>query len=137
MTCERGWLDVRITLAPTMPPRVQLLNVQSIMPPDAEMTRVVDLVVLLLRGWDAKTVESLAAPGLDVERLRRQLAAAASWGACTSGETTAGDGSRNSTVRLNCERGALAARVSLDPSTHRLTNLELVPVTTAEQRCVP
>jgi CubicO group peptidase (beta-lactamase class C family) len=137
MTCERGWLDVRITLAPTMPPRVQSLNVQSIMPPDAEMTKVFESIALLFRGWDAKTVESLAAPGLDVERMRRQFAAAASWGACTRGETTAGDGSRNSTVRLNCERGALAARVSLDPSTPRLTNLDLVPVTSAEQRCVP
>ncbi len=32
MTCERGWLDVALTLAPTAPPRVQFINVQSISP---------------------------------------------------------------------------------------------------------
>src|SRR6266850_2407780 len=39
MRCDRGWLDVSITLAPTNPPRVQLVNVQSTLPPDPEMTQ--------------------------------------------------------------------------------------------------
>src|SRR5882762_3796450 len=43
MKCERGWLDVSITLAPTNPPRVQLINVQSTLPPDPEMTNAVAL----------------------------------------------------------------------------------------------
>jgi hypothetical protein len=135
MTCERGWLDVTITLAPTNPPRVQSLNVQSTLPPDPEVTKAVASVAKLVGGWDAKALESLAAPGFDVEKLRRQLAAMSSWGSCKVGETTGGDGSRNSTVRFTCERGVVAARLSLDPETHRLTNLDLVP--TRDQRCVP
>ena len=31
--CDRGWLDVGITLAPTMPARVQQLDVRGVMPP--------------------------------------------------------------------------------------------------------
>ena len=135
MTCDRGWLDINITLAPTNPPRVQLLNVQSTLPPDAEMTKAIESIAKLIGGSDAKALETLAAPGLDVEKVRRQIAAMSSWGACKAGETIGGDGSRNSAVRLTCERGAVAARLSLDLATHRLTNLDLVP--TREQRCVP
>jgi hypothetical protein len=86
-------------------------------------------------GWDAKTLESFAAPGLDVEKVPNQIGAMSSWGTCKVGETAGGDGSRNSTVRFACERGTVAARLSLDPTTHRLTNLDLVP--TRDQRCLP
>ena len=51
------------------------------------------------------------------------------------GEAVAGDGSSESTVKLSCESGTLSVSVSLDPNTHRLTNLELAP--TRDQRCVP
>ena len=135
MMCERGWLEVNITLAPTNPPRVQSLSVQSVRPPDAEMTRVLDAIVRLIGAWDAKTVEALAAPNLDVERVRRQINAASSWGGCKLGETVGGDGSRNSTVRLVCERGTISARLALNPTTHRLASLDLAPA--RGQRCVP
>ena len=135
MTCDRGWLDVSITLAPTTPPRVQLINIQPTLPPDTEMTQAIASVVRLIRGWDAQTVESLAAPTLDTEKMRRQIGAMSSWGACKLGDPVGGDGGRNSTVRLMCERGIVSARLSLDPATHRLTSLDLTP--TRDQRCVP
>jgi len=135
MMCERGSLDVNITLAPTNPPRVQSLSVQSVRPPDAEMTKVVDAILRLTGEWDPRTVEALAAPNLDVERMRRQMNAASSWGACKLGETVGGDGSRNGTVRLVCERGTISARLALNPTTHRLTSLDLTPA--REQRCAP
>ncbi len=99
------------------------------------MTKAVEAVMRLIGGWDAKTYEAVAAPTLDVERVRRQLTAAAAWGACQPGEALGGDGTRNSTVRLTCERGPIAARIALDPATHRLTSLDLMP--TRDQRCVP
>lgn len=80
MKCEKGWLDVAITLAPTMPPRVQYLRVQSVIPPGDEMTKAIDVTRRLMSEWDAKTAASLAAPALDVKRLRRQVAAASDWG---------------------------------------------------------
>lgn len=135
MTCDRGWLNVNITLAPTNPPRVQLINIQPVLPPDAEMTQAIAAVAKLIGGWDAKAIETLAAPGLDVDKARRQIAAMSSWGACTLSDPVGGDGSRNSTVRLSCERGTVAARLSMDPTTHRLTSLDLAP--TRDQRCVP
>ena len=134
MMCDRGWLDVFITLAPTMPPKVQLININAVMPPDAEMTKVAETIGKLLVTWDAETVKAIAAPGLDVERMRRQVTAAAAWGSCKVGEPLSSNGTRNSAIRLVCEKGPIAARIALDPS-HKLTSLDLVPL--REQRCVP
>lgn len=135
MMCDRGWLNVFITLAPTMPPKIQLININPVLPPDAEMTRTAETIVKLLGAWDAKVVEAIAAPGFDVERMRRQLAAAAAWGSCKVGEPLSGNGTRNSAIRLTCENGPLAARIGLDANTRKLTSLDLVPL--REQRCVP
>ena len=135
MMCDRGWLNVFITLAPTMPPKVQLININPVMPPDAEMTKTAETIGKLLAAWDAKVVEPIAAPGFDVERMRRQFAAATAWGSCKVGETLSGNGTRNSTIRLTCDNGPLQARIALDPNTRKLTNLDLVPM--REQRCVP
>ena len=135
MMCDRGWLDVFITLAPTMPPKVQLININPVMPPDAEMTKTAETIVKLLSAWDAKTIEAIAAPGFDIERMRRQVAAAAAWGTCKVSEPLSGNGTRNSAIRLVCDNGPIAARIALDPNTHKLTNLDLVPL--REQRCVP
>lgn len=135
MPCERGWLDVNITLAPTMPPLVQFINVQSILPPDAGMTKTFDAIMKLMSAWDAKTAETFAAPGFDLEKLRRQISASSDWGTCKLGETISGDGKRESAVKLTCERGNLLARISVDPETNRVKTIDLVP--TREQRCVP
>ena len=135
LMCERGWLEVGITLAPTMPPKVQLINIAPILPPDAEMTKTIETLGKLLVAFDADVVKSIAAPSLDVERMRRQFAAAAAWGSCRTGETLSGNGTRNSTVRLVCDKGPMAARVALDPNTRKLTSVDLFPL--REQKCVP
>jgi hypothetical protein len=135
MQCERGWLDVGITLAPTMPPRVQLLNVQSVIPPGEVMTKTLDNVLRLLNKWDDNKARSIAAPGLDVERMQRQIQAASAWGRCQVGEAVSGDGIRDSVVKLSCDRGTLLARFGLDPETRRLSSFNLVP--SRDQRCVP
>ena len=135
MMCERGWLEVGITLAPTMPPKVQFINIAPVLPPDAEMTKTIETIGKLFGGWDAKVVESIAAPTLDAVRLRRQFAAAVPWGNCKVGETLSGSGTRTSTVRLVCDRGSMAMRVSVDPNTRKVTSVDLIP--TREQRCMP
>lgn len=135
MECERGWLDVGITLAPTMPPKIQQIDIAPVMPPDAEMTKTIDAVGKLLGGWDQKLVETIATPALDVQRMRSQFASASAWGSCKVGETLSGNGTRSSTVRLVCEKGPMAARVTVDPNTHKLTGVDLIPL--REQTCVP
>jgi CubicO group peptidase (beta-lactamase class C family) len=135
MMCDRGWLDVFVTLAPTTQPKVQAIGITPVLPPDAEMTKVVESIVKLLGSWDQKTLEAIAGKDLNVEKVRRQVTAAAAWGACKIGEPLGGNGTRNSVIRLTCDGGPLVARIALDPETHKLANLDLVPL--REQRCVP
>ena len=105
------------------------------MPPSAEMNKVTESVVRLLGSWDAKGAEALAAPGLDLERMRRQLAAANAWGECKAGEALSGDGRGDSLIRLNCANGRLGVRLSLDTATHRLKSIDLLA--SRLDRCVP
>ena len=135
MPCDKGWLEVRITLAPTMPPRVQYLNVQGVSPPVADTGVMLNKILQLLAKWDGEKAKSIVAPGFDIERLKRKLSAAAPWGTCKLGDAVAGDGSRESTVKLECDRGIMTAQVSLEGSSHRLKNLDLAPA--RGQRCVP
>jgi CubicO group peptidase (beta-lactamase class C family) len=136
MTCERGWLDVAMTLAPTEPPRIQSLNIRSVLPPDEMMVRNIDSMARLAKSWDAAAAEQLVGPGIDGERMRRQLAAVATqWGDCKVGEVVSGDGTKSAAVRLTCDRGDVIARLAVDPATHRLTSLDLVPA--RDKPCVP
>lgn len=136
MTCEQGWLNVSVTLAPTQPPRVQFLQVRSILPPDERMAKVVRVVSQLGSTWDNATATSLVAPDFDLARLRRQFAILSDqWGTCKAGEVVAGDGSRESEVKLSCDRGTVTAKIVLDSATHQLTRLDLTP--TSERTCVP
>jgi hypothetical protein len=110
MKCERGWLRVSITLAPTSPPRVQYLQVHSVLPPGTAMQAA-------------------------MEGARDRIAKEAdAWGSCTLGEPIGGDGVHISSVRLNCEKGNLVALFRLDES-GALRQLTLSP--TNEQTCVP
>lgn len=135
MPCERGWLNVAVTLAPTAPPRVQSLSVRGVIPPGEGMTKAVESVLRLMGNWDAKEAEALLAPGANAEQIRRHVAASSAWGACKVRDHLGGDGARDSTVRLTCERGTLIALLSLDPDTRRLKELDLLP--TRAERCVP
>mgnify|MGYP003290928981 CR=1 FL=1 len=135
MKCERGWLDLGITLAPTTPPLVQFMGVQPTLPPDQNLTKTFEILMRLLQAWEPKTAKSLVAPGFDLEKMRRQFAAASSWGACKLGDAVGGDGKLESSVKLMCDRGNLFARVALDAETNRLKNLDLLP--TRDQRCIP
>ena len=135
MTCERGWLNVSITLAPTQPPLVQYLDVRGVMPPGADLQRAIDTVLALQREWNTDRATALLAPGVDVEPVQRQLALARMQaGACTQGETLAGDGTR-ALFTLKCDRAELAADVVLDAASGRATLVRVMPG--RSQACVP
>ena len=128
-------LPASASAKPTTQPKVQAIGVTPVLPPDAEMTKVAESIVKLIAAWDQKLLEGIAAPGLNVEKVRRQITAAAAWGHCKIGEPLSGNGTRNSAIRLTCDGGPLVARIALDATTPKLTNVDLVPL--REQRCVP
>jgi CubicO group peptidase (beta-lactamase class C family) len=98
LVCDRGAIRIAITLAPTMPPRVQHLATTSALPLSESLARAAD---------------GLAMP--------------AAWGRCTRGEVLRGDGETTSVVRFNCERGRLDTDIALDKESGRLLSAKLSP----------
>jgi len=135
MTCDRGSLRVGITLAPTMPPRVQSLSVTSIKPPTGRLSEVVARLVSMVGHPDEAALGSMLGPSVDVRAAAARLAAASAWGACAIGEVLDGDGSSTAGVRLTCARGALVLRLSLDEQTGRIARLSIAPA--GDATCVP
>jgi CubicO group peptidase (beta-lactamase class C family) len=98
LACDRGAIRIAITLAPTMPPRVQHLATISALPLSESLARAAD---------------GLATP--------------AAWGRCTRGEVLRGDGETTSVVRFDCERGRLDADLAFDKKNGRLSSAKLSP----------
>jgi CubicO group peptidase (beta-lactamase class C family) len=105
MSCERGWLDVDLTLAPTRPPRVQHLKVTRGKPLAAGMQESVSSVLeAMTRGPRDLTL------GAELARdsIGTLLAEARErYGSCRIEAPQEGDGETHARVRLECDRGAL------------------------------
>ncbi len=112
MTCDKGWLDVDLTLAPTQPPRVQQLDVAGGRPLSDDMRRAVDAIVAsIVRGNQGLRL----APGVNAAALGALLEnARLRYGTCRAGEPLRGDGSTRTFVKLDCDRGAAEMLVSLE-----------------------
>ena len=67
----------------------------------------------LARAWTEEAANALLAPSADRARLRGQLEAAGRlYGACRPGHVLGGDGSTQTRVRLECDRGAVVASLA-------------------------
>jgi CubicO group peptidase (beta-lactamase class C family) len=132
MPCDRGWLDVSITLAPTMPPTVQFWSIKSVLPPSAVLTSAASAVAGLVSEWDDARAGTLVTSVVDLPRLRRQAnLVRAQFGACRAGEHVDGDGSSRATVQFTCDGGAVMSSITIDPASGRVTLVALSPVTEA------
>ncbi len=101
MPCERGWVDVIFTLAPTMPPKLQYLRFAPAKPLDERLKAA------------AERLASLKDP--EDDGLRRRIEAVRqSYGSCRLGETIGGDGKTAAMVRLDCDRGTVDVRLRID-----------------------
>ncbi len=135
MNCERGFVDVTFTLAPTLPPRLQHLRFSRTKPMNEGMRSAAERLAGLVSSFSAEALAGFAADSLDATRLAADLTALRSdYGECRLGETLGGDGAGVATVRLECERGAVAAELRLDAQA-RMSGVSFrAPL---EARCVP
>ncbi len=131
LSCERGQVRVNITLAPTLPPGIQLLETSSVLPPGPGFTRVADLILGSINRGErlSESVVSLSAP----PDVAGQLEASRAYGTCAGGELVSGGG-ESGTLRLKCERGTLDVRLAVDAA-GLLTGLRISPA--AGEVCVP
>jgi CubicO group peptidase (beta-lactamase class C family) len=109
--CDRGWLHVTFTLAPTMPPRVQYLTIVEGLPLSAALDAKVRTLTSAIGAAGAR-LDALLAPSLDRAAIARQLSALGNThGRCTVAEVVSGDGAIAARIRLACDRGQVDAVV--------------------------
>jgi CubicO group peptidase (beta-lactamase class C family) len=135
MPCERGSVRVAITLAPTMPPRVQFLSAASIMPLDSRLAGWAASIAEMISTREVERLTDMLAASVDTDQIRAQVLASSSWGACRVGPVRDGDGVLSATVRLNCTRGNLDLSLAVDDRAGRVSRLRLVPASGGT--CVP
>ena len=134
LACQRGTVRFTLTLAPTMPPRIQHLEAASALPISPRLASAAGrLAAAIADSPDAPS--ELLAPGAEGAASSGTLTAAAAWGRCRVGDVQSGDGEKEATVRFRCDKGELDASVTLSDDGQRLKSFRLSPVT--GQACVP
>ncbi len=135
MTCDRGSLRVALTLAPTMPPKVQLLEIT----PVGQLPPAVDGAVKAIAGMvgapDRDLLADLLVAGADADAMARQLQAASAWGSCKAGDVLSGGSDRGARVRLACSRGGLDLTIDVEPANGKVRRFALAP--SGNGPCVP
>jgi hypothetical protein len=135
LTCDRGFLRVAITLAPTEPPLVQSWEVTPVGPLPPSVGAAVKAIAGLIGAPDRSTLTALLDAGADAGAAARQMQAASAWGSCKPDEVLSASGERGARVRLACSNGRLDLTLDVDPSTAKVRRLLLAPSATGT--CVP
>jgi CubicO group peptidase (beta-lactamase class C family) len=125
---ERGHVDLAITLAPTVPPLVQTLSVESVLPPSGVLAPLAASAARLASEPDADALGELLASGTDAaEALRGLRVAAALYGPFGAAAAVGGDGETSSTLLLPSPRGAVELELELAEGGDGLARLVLRP----------
>jgi hypothetical protein len=125
---DRGHVDLEITLAPTVPPLVQTLDVDSVLPPTGMLATLATAAADVARDPRLEALAALLAPGVDAEEaLRGFQVAAALYSPFGDPEPVAGDGEKTTTLRLPSDRGAVDLELELDDDSGRLARVVLSP----------
>jgi len=134
LACERGTVRVTVTLAPTEPPRLQLLETTSMLPASEKLRAAATRLASAIGGAPDRVLSTLVALGADSAQTAKGVSAATAWGACRVGEVQSGGGNE-ATLRFHCDKGDLDARLALDDASGKLKTVTLIPAPTAT--CVP
>ncbi|MCS6825974.1 MAG: beta-lactamase family protein [Caldilinea sp.] len=126
MRGERGWCNVWVTLAPTVPPRVQYLTVESVLPPNETMQKTLEQLLEVIAAPTMRRISRLAASGVDRRALLDHLRLAnLLYGPCSLEAIVGGDGVERTAAQLHSPRGRLEAELVIEPRTGKVRSLEL------------
>lgn len=93
MTGERGWCRFGLTMSPTVPPRIQELEIESTLPPSAALQNAAEKVAALVAQPTRRALTGLCAANSDLTPLWDQVRLAnLLCGSGALGEVTGGDG---------------------------------------------
>ena len=135
MTCDRGSLRVAITLAPTMPPRVQFWEIAPVGQLPPAIAAAVKAITGMIGTPARPPLAGLLDPSVDADAASTHLHAASAWGSCAVDDVLSGGSDRGARVRLACSRGKLTLTVEVDPAGGKVRRFTLAP--SAAGACVP
>jgi hypothetical protein len=136
LQCQRGNIEVYVTLAPTVPPRMQVLQFISAKPLSAVLKLTVTQLLRLISAWDEEKAKTLFAPSLKRKQIQSQLdAVRVQYGKLRGGDVLEGDGQTQAQVRLTGERGMVDMKVTLDQKSGQV--IEVVFTRPRETAFVP
>ncbi len=115
MLGERGWCNVAITLAPTMPPRLQALDIDSTLPPSPALQAAADALTALTAHPRRRELRRLCAKEVDLDALWDQvLLAGILCGPCSVDEVTGGNGETWAEFRFKGTKAIIAVTVRVN-----------------------
>lgn len=129
--CDKGWMNVALTLAPLQPPRVQFLEVVAGRPPSPELRNSAEAVTKAVAtgARDLRLAPKVSRSDLAATLESTRLV----YGSCKLGETIDGDGVSKASFTMDCDRGAL--EMALSVADGRVAGVKFSPA--ADAACVP
>jgi CubicO group peptidase (beta-lactamase class C family) len=136
LTCERGWIDLGVTLAPTMPPRIQALTERGSLPPSDRLKAAAARAAALTERWDDAGFADLFTPDTDRARTQKLFADTSfARGACKLGSFERGDGKTHAQFQLSCERAPIKIDVTLDEASGKVKEVRFAPLDARIAKC--
>jgi CubicO group peptidase (beta-lactamase class C family) len=136
LACDRGWIDFFVTLAPTVPPRIQRLTKEGTLPPSAALSSAANGLAGLVGRWDKAAAGKLFDKGVDLERMKKLFALTGEVrGACRLDRPVGGDGKRSARIRLACERFPVVLDFALAEKNEKVESVRFAPVDFRESKC--
>lgn len=115
MEGTRGWCQVAITLSPTVPPRIQVLEIESILPPSPALQRVAERLAVLIAHPTRRDLTRLCDPAADSAALWDQVRLAnILCGPGVVGEASGGDGTTWAEFPFIGSKGSLAIKATVN-----------------------
>ena len=114
MKGENGWCDLWLSMTPTVPPLVQKLKVESVMPLSAEMEQVVSQLVDMVANPNLAELNNLCSGEADQEELWRKVQLAhLICGECQFDKLLQCNGRQWAVVRIKGERANTLMSIKL------------------------
>jgi len=113
LACEKGKLEVFVTLTPESNALIQHLDLRPDLPPSQELASAAERTAALVSRWDDAAAREVLA-GFSVARTRRSFAKEAGTGPCKVSKQLDGDGRSHGLFELACARTPLDLEVTLD-----------------------
>ena len=125
----QGWVDIWLALAPTIPPRIQALEITAIVAPGRALTAAAAHLLRQVARPNRAALARRTAAGADLPGIWLQVQLANSQiGACTLGKVVAGDGESTATWELDGGRRRARLALTLDAATGTIADAVFQPV---------